>query len=683
MKLLLLLPALALAANQYDYYGGYGYGGHDAHHAPTCSCGAEITELKTEISRLAARLATAEGVAKSNAEDIRTNSYAIKHSSGSHGGGRGPPGPAGAPGIQGNPGPRGPKGDKGDVGAPGKGGVGGGGGDHHGPEGIAEDAKNIFVRWAHNECPKGTTEMYKGLVAATHYTHHGGGANYLCMHPDPQKVGSKSTNSGNLLYATEYQNTGELDKHANEEPMCVVCASPQPTYTSWGRNKCPSGHKQMYEGLIMSASYTQYKGTFVCVDRERKVHYEASQSDQDGHLWYTTEANCGSLPCGPYQQDRELNCAVCEVPTKYADGEVYMHWGHKSCAGAHKIYEGYAASGSSSHSGSGANTVCLHQDPTLDGTKEDNNGAMMYGTQYHNTGDVDKNQYGDAVCAVCVSKTQTKTIWGRAECSNNGLLSTPLYKGYIMSNEYTQSRGAYVCVDEERMIHHRSRFSDDGGNRWYTVEAQCGALPCGPYVEDRELACAVCRVNDEHAKKANSVYTRWGSRECDDRRYPANKIYEGYLAGSYYTSSGGGYDNVCLHEKPTWNEFNDRDQNGGRMYGTEYHNTGSLDKNNNRDAACVVCGTERRATHTVWGRVTCPYGWNWVKEYTGYAMSTASGNYKTKTICVDTKRETHKFSSDNDQDGNALYTTEFRETVFSGTYANGADVPCVVCSRRN
>ena len=119
------------------------------------------------------------------------------------------------------------------------------------------------------------------------------------------------------------------------------------------------------------------------------------------------------------------------------------------------------------------------------------------------------------------------------------------------------------------------------------------------------------------------------------------------------------------------------------MYGTEYHNTGSLDKNNNRDAACVVCGTERRATHTVWGRVTCPYGWNWVKEYTGYAMSTASGNYKTKTICVDTKRETHKFSSDNDQDGNALYTTEFRETVFSGTYANGADVPCVVCSRRN
>ena len=47
--------------------------------APTCSCGAEIAELKTEISRLAARLATAEGVAKSNAEDIRSNTYAIKH----------------------------------------------------------------------------------------------------------------------------------------------------------------------------------------------------------------------------------------------------------------------------------------------------------------------------------------------------------------------------------------------------------------------------------------------------------------------------------------------------------------------------------------------------------------------------------------------------------------------------
>ena len=103
MKLFLLLPAFALAANQYDYYGGYGgygYGGNSQ--AATCNCGTEIAELKSEIARLAARLTTAEGMAKSNAEDIRTNTYAIKHNSGSHGGSRGPPGPPGPPGIQGN-----------------------------------------------------------------------------------------------------------------------------------------------------------------------------------------------------------------------------------------------------------------------------------------------------------------------------------------------------------------------------------------------------------------------------------------------------------------------------------------------------------------------------------------------------------------------------------------------------
>ena len=39
MKLLLLLPALALAANQYDYYGGYGYGEQKARLGGDYNCG--------------------------------------------------------------------------------------------------------------------------------------------------------------------------------------------------------------------------------------------------------------------------------------------------------------------------------------------------------------------------------------------------------------------------------------------------------------------------------------------------------------------------------------------------------------------------------------------------------------------------------------------------------------------
>jgi len=318
----------------------------------------------------------------------------------------------------------------------------------------------------------------------------------------------------------------------------------------------------------------------------------------------------------------------------------------------------------------------LHSEPILEGTTSDNNGGRMYGTEYQNTGDVDKNHNYDAACSVCISKTAMNTVWGRKDCDDNASGKELVYTGYIMANEYTQYKGEFVCVDEKRKQHLRSKKEDNDGNMWYTTEAQCGSLPCGPYVNDRELACAVCRVEDAKATQVRTTFDRWGSRTCQ-----STQMYTGYTAGAHRSQQGSGFNQVCLHEKPTWNEFNDRDQNGARMYGTEYQNTGSLDKNNNRDAACAVCGTTNRATHTVWGRVTCPYGNNWVQEYTGYAMATSTGQYKTETVCVDKKREEHKFSSDNDQDGNLFYTTEFRETIYSGSYQNGADLPCVVCSR--
>jgi hypothetical protein len=47
----------------------------------------------------------------------------------------------------------------------------------------------------------------------------------------------------------------------------------------------------------------------VCVDREAEA--VGSASNADGNLWLLTEAECGSLPCGPYVQDREVTCSVC------------------------------------------------------------------------------------------------------------------------------------------------------------------------------------------------------------------------------------------------------------------------------------------------------------------------------------------------------------------------------------
>ena len=81
---------------------------------------------------------------------------------GPSGGSRGPPRLKGDRGLQGFRGPIGPSGPR-------SGGV-------------------IYTRWGKSSCPSvpGTRMVYNGRVGGSHYTHNGGGANYLCMPPDPQ-----------------------------------------------------------------------------------------------------------------------------------------------------------------------------------------------------------------------------------------------------------------------------------------------------------------------------------------------------------------------------------------------------------------------------------------------------------------------------------------------------------------
>ena len=51
----------------------------------------------------------------------------------------------------------------------------------------------------------------------------------------------------------------------------------------------------------------------VCVDRDAIAIPGGTGGDQNGNLWYPTEAECGALPCaaGQYVQDREITCSVC------------------------------------------------------------------------------------------------------------------------------------------------------------------------------------------------------------------------------------------------------------------------------------------------------------------------------------------------------------------------------------
>jgi subtilisin-like proprotein convertase family protein len=173
----------------------------------------------------------------------------------------------------------------------------------------------VYTRWGRTTCPTGITQLYAGYVGSGHYTHSGSGGNQVCLHSQPTWDEYNDGNQeGALIYGTEYENQGAVaslaDRH-DYDMQCSVCFAEDKNtqFMQPGRNVCPTGWVTEYQGYLMANHYTQQKSEFVCVDRQ--MEKGGSNSNSNGNLWYTTEAECGSLPCGPYVQNRELTCAVC------------------------------------------------------------------------------------------------------------------------------------------------------------------------------------------------------------------------------------------------------------------------------------------------------------------------------------------------------------------------------------
>ena len=151
------------------------------------------------------------------------------------------------------------------------------------------------------------------------YSHTGGGVNYLCL-PNTPKYDRYSDGAQTVgyVYGTEYEVVSysgyplRRNLHDHEAP-CVVCyvKSRGSMLMMPARNDCPSGWTKEYQGYLMT-SYHGHKNQkdFVCVDKDPE-YVPGSHKDMDGALLYHVEGQCGSLPCLPYVQYRELTCAVC------------------------------------------------------------------------------------------------------------------------------------------------------------------------------------------------------------------------------------------------------------------------------------------------------------------------------------------------------------------------------------
>jgi len=526
----------------------------------------------------------------------------------------------------------------------------------------------IYVRWGHRECPSGARKLYTGYVAGADYSHSGSGANTLCLHPHPTYLDHNSGNqNGALLYGTEYQNTGVADANPEHEGVCSVCAVLGATYTQWGRHTCPGDQRTEYKGYIMADHYTHQKSEFVCVDEARQVTRKSTASNHNGNLWYTTEYETGSLPSNVFLLNHEATCAQC---TDANFSSTYVRWGHRDCSStATKLYTGYVAGGAYNHGGSGANTLCLHPHPLyLESSPGNQNGALLYGTEYKNTGAVDANHDHEGVCSVCAVLGATYTQWGHYTCPVNQMTE---YKGYIMANHYTHQKSKFVCVDEARQVTRKSTASTHHSNLWYTTEYETGgSLPSDIFLLNHEATCAQCTDPNFF-----STYVRWGHKDCPST---ATKLYTGYVAGALSAHSGSGANTLCLHPHPTYLTYHPGNQNGALLYGTEYQNTGAADANHDHEGVCSVCAVPG-TTYTQWGRHTCPDDQR--TEYKGYIMANHYTQHKSQFVCVDEARQSTHTSKPSHNSGNLWFTTEYETgSLPSDVFLGNGEAACAQCT---
>ena len=173
-----------------------------------------------------------------------------------------------------------------------------------------------YIRWGRTTCPKlpGTKLVYTGWAGGSHYTHRGGGSNYLCLTKQPQylKFSSHINNRG-LVYGAEYEASKDqpYGTMLNHDVLCSVCnVGRRAVLMIPGRYTCPSGWRREYYGYLMSEYHGHHRSMYECMDKSPEGR-PGGYANHDGALFYQVEARCGSLRCPPYEQTKELTCAVC------------------------------------------------------------------------------------------------------------------------------------------------------------------------------------------------------------------------------------------------------------------------------------------------------------------------------------------------------------------------------------
>lgn len=169
-----------------------------------------------------------------------------------------------------------------------------------------------YVRWGRTECPENVETLYRGYAAGSWYAHSGAASNYLCLPERPEwsnktRNDSKLNSVGAEVHGAEYELTGSdanvnffgVNIHDRNVP-CAVCDTPRSSIIMIpGKITCYHGWTVEYVGYLTAGHKGHAAASeYVCLDESPEV-VAGRTENENGALFYLTEARCTSLPCPP------------------------------------------------------------------------------------------------------------------------------------------------------------------------------------------------------------------------------------------------------------------------------------------------------------------------------------------------------------------------------------------------
>ena len=153
-----------------------------------------------------------------------------------------------------------------------------------------------------------------GLAGGSFYSKEGGGANHLCLRNNPVFRPTDELRSVRAeVYGAEYNDPPKPLLHDHDVPCAVCLVTRSVVLMMPGTNLCNEGWTTEYVGQISTArTHDSYHRTeFICMDDDAEKSLYSSPDNDNGAIFVPAQVICGSLPCTPYVEDKDLLCVVC------------------------------------------------------------------------------------------------------------------------------------------------------------------------------------------------------------------------------------------------------------------------------------------------------------------------------------------------------------------------------------